>query len=235
MKKPMIAVTALFDAKKNSYWMLPGYMEGVEEAGGIPVMLPLTACQNSIRQLSRSFDGFLFTGGQDVSPAVYSEIPSPNCGESCDTRDKMETTLLQCVLELDKPILGICRGIQLLNAFLGGTLYQDLPTDHPSGIQHHMSPPYNRPVHKVSLVFRSPLHRLLKANELFVNSYHHQAVKMLAPSLTAMAYSDDGLVEGVYMPGKKFVWAVQWHPEFSYRTDENSRRIFSAFVAACSL
>ena len=131
-------------------------------------------------------------------------------------------------------MLGICRGIQFFNACLGGTLYQDLPTEYPSEVAHVMRPPYDQAVHSIALLPGSPLSALLGRTELGVNSYHHQAIKALPPGLGEMARSEDGLVEAVYLPDKSFVWAVQWHPEFSFRTDENSRKIFSAFVAAAS-
>lgn len=232
MKKPMIAVSPLYDKERESYWMLPGYMQGIVQSGGIPVMLPLTTDADMIRTLAGQFDGFLLTGGQDVSPCLYGEEKTPRCGEICPARDEMEQLLLQSVLSLNKPVLGICRGIQLLNASLGGTLYQDLPTETDSDLEHHQTPPYEKPIHRVRIKENTPLHTLLKCENLAVNSYHHQAIKELSPRLTAMAVAEDGLVEAVYMPGKRFVWAVQWHPEFSYQTDENSEKILQAFVAA---
>ena len=211
--------------------MLPGYMKGIEECGGIPVMLPLTSDTDIISWLSREFDGFFFTGGQDVNPKLYGEPMSPKCGEICCVRDEMELALLNEIIALDKPLLGICRGIQFLNAALGGTLYQDLPTEHPSEIVHCMKPPYDRAVHNVHIEQYSPLYTLLGVRELPVNSYHHQAVKVLSTKLAAMAYSEDKLVEAVYMPDKKFIWAVQWHPEFSYSSDQYSMKIFDKFVS----
>lgn len=233
MKKPLIGIVPLVDTEKESYWMLPGYMQSVEQAGGIPVMLPLTADPPTLEQLASSLDGFLFTGGQDVSPSVYHMPASRECGECCPERDAMESLLLQLALEKSKPVLGICRGIQLINALLGGDLYQDLPTEHASPVNHHQSPPYDRPVHTVSLVADTPLQRLLGTDTLSVNSYHHQAVRTLSRKLQAMAYSEDGLVEAVCLPTAPFVWAVQWHPEFSYGTDEPSRTIVRRFVDAC--
>lgn len=232
MKRPMIGVVPLVDEERESYWMLPGYMKGIEKAGGIPVMLPLTLDEMIIEQLVQAMDAFLFTGGQDVSPSIYGETALPECGAPCGLRDRMEGMLLNAVLKLDKPILGICRGIQFLNAALGGTLYQDLPTQHTSRVEHHQSPPYDIPVHFVRICQNTPLHTLLQIDELCVNSYHHQAVRELSPKLKAMAVSEDGLTEAVYMPDKKFVWAVQWHPEFSFEKDDASRRIFEVFVEA---
>ena len=144
----------------------------------------------------------------------------------------MEEKLLALALETDKPVLGICRGIQFLNAAMGGSLYQDLPTQKPSDLEHHQTPPYDIPVHRVTLVPSSPLQNLLQVSELSVNSYHHQAIHRLSQRLIPMAYSTDGLIEAVYMPDHRFVWGVQWHPEFSHKTDENSRKILKAFVNA---
>jgi putative glutamine amidotransferase len=235
MNKPFIGVTPLYDEKKKSYWMLPGYMKAIEAAGGIPVMLPLTADEPTIRSISGRFDGFLFTGGQDVNPHLYGEEKSPLCGETCDERDALESLLFQRVIEQDKPVFGICRGIQLINVALGGTLYQDLPTGRESPVQigHSQSPPYDRPVHRVTVETESPLFHMLESESLMVNSYHHQGIKQLSDRLKPAAYADDGLVEAAYMPEKTFVHAVQWHPEFSYQTDPLQFRLFTAFVNQC--
>lgn len=230
---PVIGVVPLVDDERESYWMLPGYFGGVQQAGGLPIMLPLTHSEDALRQLAAQCDGFLFTGGHDVSPAVYGAETSPLCGACCPERDAMEQALLTIALEAGKPVLGICRGIQFINAALGGTLYQHLPAEFPSTTEHHQSPPYDRPVHTVRLTPGAPLQKLLGCDTLAVNSYHHQAVRTLAPSLRPMAVSEDGLVEGVYLPTARFVWGVQWHPEFSYRIDEASRKIFSAFLETC--
>ena len=232
MKKPIIGVTPLWDKEKNSYWMLPGYLEGLEEAGAIPVILPLAADGADIAQFADLCDGFLFTGGQDVAPQLYREALKPTCGELCPARDTLERELLRQALERDKPLLGICRGLQFLNVALGGTLYQDLPTEHPSEIGHSMKPPYDQAAHMVCILPDTPLAALLQKTELGVNSCHHQAIKDLAPSLVEMARSKDDLIEAVYLPGRTFVWGVQWHPEMSFRTDEASRKIFEAFVGA---
>ena len=236
MKKPLIGVLALFDYEKDSYWMVPGYMEGILEAGGIPVMLPLTDDKEIIARLADEYDGFLFTGGHDVSPELYREERLKECAETSPIRDAMETELFSLVREADKPVLGICRGIQLINAVMGGTLWQDLPSQRPESIEHHQSPPYDVPLHSDDITEGTPLYDLLgdilDKGRLMVNSYHHQAVKDLAPGLDVMAVSEDGLIEAVYDKTRKFIWAVQWHPEFSCRTDESSRRIFKAFTAA---
>ena len=127
MRKPMIGLIPLVDEKRESYWMLPGYMEGIARAGGLAVMLPLTDKDEDIVRLLEAFDGFVFTGGHDVDPAIYGQEKLDICGDLCPGRDSMEQKLLRAALEADKPVLGICRGLQLINAVLGGTLWQDLP------------------------------------------------------------------------------------------------------------
>ena len=231
MKKAVIGVTPLWDRERDSYWMLPGYLEGLELAGALPITLPLTGDDSDISQFVSLCDGFLFTGGQDVSPELYGENPRQACGEICEKRDAFEQRLFAQALEQDKPMLGICRGIQFFNACLGGTLYQDLPTEHPSEIGHSMKPPYDRMAHTVHIWPMTPLASLLGKTELEVNSCHHQAIRSLAPSLVEMARSTDDLIEAMYLPGKTFVWGVQWHPEMSLQ-EESSRKIFEAFVGA---
>ena len=231
--KPVIGVIPLFDYNKNSYWMLPGYFGGITEAGGLPVMLPLTNDSADIQQITFMCDGFLFTGGQDVDPKLYSARKTGACGECSPERDLMEELLLKRAMEADKPILGICRGIQFINAALGGTLWQDIPSQFSDTITHCQKPPYDVPIHEVNIRADSPLYDLLKADTIPVNSYHHQGVRALSPELLPMAEAPDGLIEAVYAPNKKFLWAVQWHPEFSYLKDGNSRLIFKEFVRNC--
>ena len=220
----------LWDDEKDSLWMLPGYLEGLQEAGATPVILSLTEDREEIEHLVDICDGILLTGGHDVDPSVYGEEALNGTVLCCKARDNLERIVLEDAMQKDKPILGICRGIQLINALLGGTLYQDLPTQHPSDIDHHQTPPYDVPVHDVFIKKDSPLYDCLGSDRISVNSYHHQAVKDVAPCLEVMAESEDGIVEALYKPFYRFLWAVQWHPEFSYKKDDNSRKIFKAFV-----
>lgn len=235
MKKPMIGIIPLYDEKKESYWMLPGYMKGIEEAGGIPVMLPLTIDKEIVLPLAEAFDGFLFTGGPDVHPSIYGEKKENVCGEPCEERDLMEKILLERLIALDKPVFGICRGIQLFNALLGGTLYQDIPSQFQSKKQivHSQNPPYDQPVHHVHIEKESPLYSILQVGTLMVNSYHHQGIKKLSDQLSVAAKAEDGLIEAVYMPGKRFFIAVQWHPEFMFHADETNLKLFQEFVSNC--
>ena len=181
------------------------------------MILPLEMSEEDADRIVETCDGFLFTGGQDVG----------TCPE-CDT---LETLLLSKALQADKAILGICRGLQFINVFLGGTLWQDLPSQHPSEMIHRQGKPYGTPTHKVML--DGELRTLLGKEVIEVNTLHHQAAKDLGEDLTQMAVAPDGIIEAVQMKGKRFVWAVQWHPEYMFITDADSLAIFSCFIKHC--
>ena len=229
--KPMIGVTPLWDAARQSVWMLPDYLEGIKAAGGLPVVLPLEMSESDANQMAETCDGFLFTGGQDVSPELYGMKDATGTIVASAERDKLETLLLSRALQADKAVLGICRGLQFINAFLGGTLWQDLPSQHPSEIVHRQGKPYDVPMHQVTL--SGDLRAFLGKDVLEVNTLHHQAVKDLSSGLMPMAVAPDGIIEAAQMTGKRFVWAVQWHPEYLFRTDSDSLAIFSCFVEHC--
>lgn len=228
--KPVIGVTPLWDEEKQSIWMLPGYTDGVQSAGGLPVILPLTDDEAVLGQLAKSLDGLLITGGQDVNPALYGAERSPKTVETSTLLDRMEQILLEKFLELDKPVLGICRGIQFLNVYFGGTLYQDIKEELKQ--EHHQDHPYDHFWHLVDITSGSPLSDILGKKDIEVNSIHHQAIRDVAPDLKVMATTEQGLVEGLYLPGKKYVLGIQWHPEYMYKTDENSQKIFASLVEA---
>lgn len=228
--KKVIGIIPLYDDERESYWMLPGYMKMLEAEHAIPMMLPLTADPKELDYFLEICGGFLFTGGHDVSPSVYQADKAAWCGPCCELRDRMEAYILKQAMELDRSILGICRGVQFLNACLGGTLYQDLETEYNSLTDHHMAPPYDRAAHQVSISKGTWLSDMLGKEQIGVNSYHHQGIKALSPAFEVMAVAEDGLIEGIYMPSHKYIAGVQWHPEFSYRSDENSRKLIRSFV-----
>ena len=232
MSKPIVGVMPLWDEEKDSIWMKPDYMDSISRAGGIPVIFPFTEDGPELKQLINICDGFLLTGGHDVSPQLYNEEPLPKLVDCCLKRDLLETIVLREAIAADKPVLGICRGIQFINAALGGSLYQDLPSQYDSDIKHRQDAPREMPGHEVVLTEGTPLQKCLGLDILPVNSFHHQAVKDISPELTVMATSTDGIIEAAYRAESRFLWAVQWHPEGSYKNDENSRKIFDAFVRA---
>jgi putative glutamine amidotransferase len=230
MEQPMIGVLPQWDQKDENIRMSPNYTRALEEAGAVPVILNLTTSETVLKRFACSFDGFLFPGGPDMHPNYFGQEVADYCGEICEMRDNMEAYMFrEAVINQNKPALGICRGIQVFNIMLGGTLYQDIPTQLPSTINHNQEPPYDVLVHHVRLIPESPLYKLAGKEHLETNSMHHQGIDRLAKGLEVMATSDDGLIEAVYMPDHPFVWAVQWHPECAIK-EEISKKIFSAFV-----
>lgn len=228
MKKPLIALIPQVEVESR-WWIGPDYMNSVSRAGGIPVLLPVTDKDEALEEIARRFDGFLFTGGPDVEPAFYGQKKEDFCGDICPERDNMEMKLFRLVFDLGKPILGICRGIQLMNVALGGTLYQDIPTQVPSEVPHRvLEKPQGRETHEIFVEPECPFGNLPLC--LKVNSRHHQAIERLAPGLAVRARAADGIIEAVYMPDRPNVRAVQWHPENF--CNELSGEIFREFMAS---
>ncbi len=216
----IIGITPLYDDAAQNIWMLPAYLDAVRAAGGVPVVLTPTTSETELAEIVATCDGFVFTGGQDIDPSIYKEELLPCCDRLSPERDGMETRLLPLILAADKPVLGICRGMQLMNACLGGTLYQDMPSQFilPEGKAatcHKQPKPYTVPTHAVAIAADTLLADCLDhCQTLEVNSLHHQGVKALAPELRAAAVAPDGIVEAIEHPGKRFFVGVQWHPEY---------------------
>ncbi len=202
-------------------------------AGAVPLILPLSGSNEEVLEIFDKCDGLLMTGGHDISPSLYHEPKRETCGIVCSDRDRIEQALYNNALSLHKPVLGICRGIQLINVLQGGTLYQDLPAEYACRDEHHMDPPYTNVAHDVRIRKESPLYDLLGTERLSVNSCHHQGIRILGKHLEIMAESNDGLTEAVRHTKQVFVWAVQWHPEFDFHSNPASRKIFEAFIKAC--
>ncbi len=238
--RPVIGFSISFDDAGRAYMARRNYVAMVRAAGGEPVLLP-TGDAAAAAQLIGLCDGLLLTGGDDVNPARYGEGALECCGNITPERDEFERALVTAALERDLPIFGICRGIQSLNVILGGSLYQDLATQvSPECRLHQQSAPYDAPAHEVDIVTGSPLHALLGAARLSVNSMHHQAIKQLAPGLEAMAYAPQGFIEAAHMPGRRYVRAVQWHPEYMCEEQADAARraqqlaIVGEFISAAA-
>lgn len=230
MKKALIGVIPLYDEERESIWMIPGYMKGLEEAGGIPFILPFSDKEDNIKEICEMIDGLLITGGQDINPILYNEDKNKKCGNVCDVRDRMEILYLDEMMRLNKPVFGICRGIQILNVYMGGNLYQDIESQVKSNINHCQNPPYDRSVHKVEVMGK--LRDIYESDEIEVNSYHHQGIKKLGDGLEVLSIAEDGIIEAVLVKDKKFIMAVQWHPEFMFEKYEKQRKLFEVFVSA---
>ena len=226
--KPIVGVTSSFDWEKKVFTLPSSYICAVEEAGGVPVLLP-PSMKADFEILLESVDGVILTGGVDVDPVVYGEAPIPMMGKIDPLRDHFEISLARRVLEVEKPLLAICRGIQVLNVAAGGTLYQDINGQIDDSFKHNQKAPTQHPTHKVRVKTGSRLHGIFKKKELMVNSFHHQAVKNLGRQFLATAWSDDGVVEAMESEDNIFVLGVQWHPE---RMIEGEMiKIFEAFIS----
>lgn len=232
--KPIIGVTTLYDRQKDSMWMLPGYLDGIRLAGGIPLIIPIDLGDEDLERLYAVCNGFLLTGGQDIQPSLYGEADSGKCIEICEKRDSLDSWIFKRAYHDNKAILGICRGFQLINALLGGSLYQHLPSqwNGQNIVSHSMNPPYHREHHLLHVVKDSFLHNLINSDTSGVNSYHHQGIKNLGKDLSVMAYASDGLIEAVECASKRFVIGVQWHPEYMLESDKNSLLLFQALTGA---
>ncbi|HLK59391.1 MAG TPA: gamma-glutamyl-gamma-aminobutyrate hydrolase family protein [Chthonomonadaceae bacterium] len=211
------------------------YAWAVEQAGGVPLILPVTTDTEAASRYLSVLDGLLLSGGVDVGPERYGQTPHPELGEVDTDRDITEWTLLQAALAQDMPIFGICRGIQMLNVALGGTLYQDLPSERPGPIHHQQRQqniPRNQATHSIEVHEDTRLASLVGAGEMRTNSFHHQALRDVASPLVVTALAPDGVIEGVESLRHRYLVAVQFHPEDTAPVDEKSRRLFRGFVAA---
>ncbi|MGL4608003.1 MAG: gamma-glutamyl-gamma-aminobutyrate hydrolase family protein [Eubacteriaceae bacterium] len=231
-KKPLIGILPLYDSKQKSYWMYPGYLQGVIAGGGIPVVLSVLDNPNDIKIIASQFDGFLLTGGQDIDPKYYGEQPLTTCNEIYPPRDFMEKMLVLEVIKMNKPILGVCRGLQLLNVVLGGTLYQDIEAqmERKINLLHGQTTNFDNPIHEVIIKKESRLYKIMKTEKTRVNSMHHQGIAKLSPRVLSSAVSEDGLVEAIEIPEIDFGIAVQWHPEFLWEKDPKELSLFKEFV-----
>jgi putative glutamine amidotransferase len=209
-----------------------GYVRSLLMAGGVPIILsPLLGPSFAMRALD-GVDGLMLTGGEDMDPAWYGAERSPLCNPPSRERDLFELALFATARQREIPILGICRGIQVVNVALGGTLYQDLPSERPGPVDHNPAAPRASRGHEVRLSEGSRAAEALGATSIGVNSFHHQAVRDLAPTLVATGWTADGLVEAVESPADApWLLAVQWHPEEMHaEVKAPERGLFRALV-----
>jgi putative glutamine amidotransferase len=243
-EKPLIGITS-----RTFYRKIPGeplvgikpdfmvgqnYINAVLRSGGAPVLLPGIADKKYCGKILSSIDGLLISGGDDMDPALYGEEPHPKLGLVDVQKGDFEFMLAKMALKRRIPILGICGGIQMLNVAAGGTLYQDIPSQTNSKIKHSQESTKSVPSHYVTIEKNTQLHKILGMKKIRVNSTHHQAVKNLAKGFIVSARAPDGIIEGIELPVRHFVVAVQWHPESLVPEHPVFQKIFKAFIKECS-
>ena len=238
MPKPLIGITAerwsssTTNPNRNVQGALTSYLEAVAGAGGLPVILPLTLGDEDLREVYARLDGVLLPGGGDIEPALFQAVPHPKTNGIDPDRDRVEIDLARRAAADQKPLFGICRGIQVFNVALGGTLYQDIPDELGTGLAHMCSSskfPANHHAHGVKVEEETLLARVLGQPLVQVNSRHHQSVKDVAPGLAIAARAPDGVIEAIELPDHPFALGVQWHPE-NLQAQPEMKALFVKFV-----
>lgn len=234
MKTPLIGITTYRTDNPYGNPILAlgeNYVQALSQAGSLPVMVPLGLPDNQLDALLTRLDGILFSGGGDMDPLIFGDEMTPKVNGVDPDRDRVEMQSVKTAVSEGVPFLGICRGLQVINVALGGTLYTHVEDQHPQALKHDFYPdwPRNHLPHTVQIAPESHLAAILGTTEPGVNSLHHQGVRDLAPGLQAMAYAPDGLIEAFEMPEHPFGLAVQWHPEWLQELAP-MRALFRAFV-----
>ena len=226
MKRPMIGIMpSKYGEAMGVSWR---YLNALRDCGNaLGVILPYTTDKEKINEYVGMFDGFLFSGGIDIDPKYYGEEKQFDSVQIDEERDSFEAAMFKPVYESKKPILGICRGIQVLNVFMGGTLYQHIDN-------HMQTIPGYQTEQKVKVVEGGLLAKITGKTELITNSFHHQNVKELGKGLICDAYSEDGYIECFHDTNHPFFLGIQWHPEMYYPTDPAMQNVFREFVGACN-
>lgn len=236
MSSPLIGITTSRIYNRYGFSQIAvteAYVKAVSRTGATPLLIPLGLPDEAYPDILEHVDGILFTGGGDVQPERYGSQPHPLVSEMDPDRDRVEISLLQDSLQSQKPFLGICRGLQLINVAMGGSLYEDLQVQYPQAQRHQFFPekPRSYAAHSVQIKTQSRLAEILGTAQAEVNSLHHQGIRHLAAGLLASAYAPDGLIEAFELPDYPFGLAVQWHPEWM-EEGGSMQALFQAFSQA---
>ena len=232
-RKPIVAIAPQYTHESHTVRMVDRYVHAVTQQGGAPVVLTIQEDPEVLDAFVASFDALVLSGGLDINPRYYGEEILPCCGPIVPDFDRMEMALIHKTIAAGKPILGICRGLQILNVALGGTLYQDLQTQCEGVFLHDQKMQRYETSHTIRIEPDSVLYRCMGKETLEVNSLHHQAIKTVAPELRVTAVAPDGTVEAVEHRTAPHVFAVQYHPEelFSHHPEHGS--LFAHLIECC--
>jgi putative glutamine amidotransferase len=226
--KPVIGITAGFNNSEEKHFLTDFYVQAIENSGGIPIILPSMDI-NLIDEVYNMVDGLIFSGGSDVEPAFFGESPKRGIGEITPIRDQFELYLAKKALAGLKPVLGICRGVQVLNIAAGGNIYQDI--GEITVLEHDQKAPKWATFHEVEVLNDSLLYKIIGKTKIKVNSFHHQSLKDLGQGLMKVAWSNDGLIEAIETTSKeKTIIGVQWHPECTWNRDSESKALFEFLI-----
>lgn len=237
--KPIIGITPDYHKrgdifKGSAYFIGENYISAVEDAGGIPIILPYRSGKKALEELLEKIDGILITGGNfDINPSFYGESVIDKIGVFNDRRTDFEMEIATIGFQLDISILGICGGEQLINVASGGSLYQDIETQVQAAFSHQQKTPKDEPCHSAIIEPGTKLHSILECTKIDVNSTHHQSIKKVGKGFIVNAKAEDGIIEGIESVQHKFVLGVQCHPEFLYQNEKRFKRLFEAFVQSC--
>lgn len=229
---PVIGITCHPDYSTNKLTVNKAYIYSVQKHGGLPILLPDLVFPEMIIHHSEIVDGLILAGGVDVDPKFFGEQPI-GTGEITPERDSYELALVREFLQKDKPVLAICRGMQVLNICAGGDIYQDINSQVGRVIKHMQQAPKWYPTHNIKIKSDSRIGKIMEKSILEVNSFHHQAPRQIAPGFEVTAWAEDGLIEAIESVDHNFVLGVQWHPEQMLRHSPEQDQLFRAFIKAC--
>lgn len=233
--RPIIGITPSVENGENIYFINADNAKAITAAGGTPIILPLLESKDDIENAVQIIDGLYLSGGNDVDPTLFDEEPHPQLGIVDPKRDKFESAIIREVLKLNKPILGVCKGCQMLNIVGGGDMYQDIYSQIEGNLlQHNQNAPSDHGSHFVEVLEGSLLHQLVGLNKIKVNSRHHQANRKMGENFIVSGKASDGVVEAIESKQHPFVLGLQWHPENMVAVqDEVSQKIYKGFINAC--
>ena len=236
---PLIGISGSLDEKETQHFLMRCYSSALIAADAVPLLLSPAMDEAMLDSCLDRLDGVFLAGGNDLAPDLFGEDPVEKLGEVNPLRDQFEMMLVRKAFDRRMPVFGICRGIQSMNVAMGGTLWQDLPSQYRTAdgqppMQHRQTAKDCYTSHRVKVETETLLHLLVKADEIRVNSFHHQAVKDAAPGLMVTACATDGVIEAIECPDHPFFLGVQWHPERYFDRQEDSMALFRAFAEAAA-
>lgn len=232
MKEPLIGIV-ICGFHKDQQFVSNAYIQSIRYAHGLPILLPLVRSDHLLGQYVTLCDGFLFCGGNDITPLLFGEEPKPGNGKTNVTVDLFQIRLMKKVLSSKKPVLAICRGMQVLNVACGGTIWQDLSLTGTASLNHmQQSDIRSDASHRIRTEPGTKLRRYL-GSHLYVNSYHHQAVRTPGKNVCISARAQDHVIEAIELTDYPFALGVQWHPECMYRTSQEMRILFHELICHC--